>query len=1418
MTIEQPVPHRTPSPWRSRAQAGTALLPACVCLISLAIAAEVVAQDETFENVFSESFEAHAPGPFVHGTGGWSLTQQANTAASIEVLPAGGKALRLFDNHVAASDATCLVRKQIETMPGRVRVRLRMMLRKGEADGVNQDMGLRLLHGRRMLLALFFSSGELKTRQGSQWVSLDPPVKWKDGRWYELDLTIDPGAALLSAVVDGMPRRQEPLAAMAPRVTQIELTSQRYAQGELWIDDVHVAHEPPAELRTTPSQSWLSADQTQRCNAWFADEKGALDGGWLTVDGTASMRRLLPVDMNRMPLLVLDVKVEGDVDYSIFAVPGDGGNPQAIELKSSTVGRREVDLCALTGWRGKQQIELRCYARGQGRISVSSVEVTECPEHAYLAEPESVWHFVRPSRADNAIPEPVQLHVTGSPGRLNQVTQGVPFPAGMLQDAGQIVLTDSDGIERPCQAAVLSVWPDGSVRWLLIDTQLELPETGQATLRLEARARALDPQPMAMLAGENIIVDTEALRLEIPRNRFGRIDGFPNALDGSWNLVGRFDGRSFRASRGIYAARLETNGPLRSTVVLDGTLSDGDDSPFAYELRFTMRRGRREVEVSPTFTLVCDASEVQLQEMTLSFEGAFAPGDVTTAIDGAELRVARGQGQPLELLQDARNRCALLLSGEEHTTGKQAEGWLNTGCLSVAVRRFPQQFAKRLVLTDRELRLELWTPVAKPRRFGRGAAKTHDLLLGCSDGTTTAAGSASWANAFEHPPMLWAGAEWTAASGGIGSFAVPSLRNADLDGIFQWTLDYRMQERERRGATSYGMVHFGEISHINNEIDANKAFFLQWLRTGERSWLEFALDWAQHSQDIDVCHYNPNPRRIGIHQTHYNPDHNNGRISLTHSWIEGMLLRYYLTGDRRSLMTADLTGRAFVRSIHTDGRLFDAGNPSGGMGSRGYGRACWALCELYRATHNPRYTWAMKRLLTYLTAGLREDGAVPASHDGGGNWNPTDECPHMAAICAVGIARYTDLTGDRTFLPALERLARWQMARGMVPEKLGIMYHNRAGSEALHFMDACADMLEAWAFLYEATGDALYRDIAESVYDTLIEQHLRWRRDWTMAVVNVLIYLRRRQGWPERTIATAGDAGRDGMVRWLQSCQNADGGFGMTPGLPSDMDSAFRAVDALRVLNAVPMDVRAATDWILSCRNTDAGFAVEPGWHSNIARTWSALAALRILGLEPPEADRTAAWLQSGFNADGGCGSCPITGPIPYHPAWRSSTEYTSYCVQALELLETKPPDAAKAVEFLRSQQTEDGGFRHRGGGAVTGHTMDALGGLAALGESPRQSDACVAWLSSLRRDDGGYGWPGSSRSTLRNTAHCILALAQFGHLPADEQARATIAYVQCCRSAGGGFGHRPGFTPTVMNSWYAVRTLEALNALRASR
>src|SRR5205823_6596635 len=68
------------------------------------------------------------------------------------------------------------------------------------------------------------------------------------------------------------------------------------------------------------------------------------------------------------------------------------------------------------------------------------------------------------SSCDTAAPQPV--------------TVGLPFAKGVLHTAESVCLLDAQDRPGPVQATALAYWPDGSVKWLLVDAVLGPLRTG----------------------------------------------------------------------------------------------------------------------------------------------------------------------------------------------------------------------------------------------------------------------------------------------------------------------------------------------------------------------------------------------------------------------------------------------------------------------------------------------------------------------------------------------------------------------------------------------------------------------------------------------------------------------------------------------------------------------------------------------------------------------------------------------------------------------------------------------------------------------------------------------------------------------------------------------------------------------------
>lgn len=101
------------------------------------------------------------------------------------------------------------------------------------------------------------------------------------------------------------------------------------------------------------------------------------------------------------------------------------------------------------------------------------------------------------------------------------VTSGVPLPPGLVAAPEELRLTDTRGNELPCQFTVLSRhWAtDNSIRWILLDFQVDIPADGAAIVQLRNDAHhKVVTEPISLVENnQTITVDTGPLTAVISR-------------------------------------------------------------------------------------------------------------------------------------------------------------------------------------------------------------------------------------------------------------------------------------------------------------------------------------------------------------------------------------------------------------------------------------------------------------------------------------------------------------------------------------------------------------------------------------------------------------------------------------------------------------------------------------------------------------------------------------------------------------------------------------------------------------------------------------------------------------------------------------------------------------------------------------
>ena len=564
----------------------------------------------------------------------------------------------------------------------------------------------------------------------------------------------------------------------------------------------------------------------------------------------------------------------------------------------------------------------------------------------------------------------------GIPRIAEPVTTGVPLPAGRVPGNAALWIADSQGRAVPSQSRVLERWPDGSARWVLVDF---LATTGA---RQTATYSARDGRPPAAPNGPLVCatadpdghrLTTGPLSLSVPN------DGSALAKDVLLDDGARAsvavptlaaDGGTSAAVPGARVT-VETEGPVRTELLLRGRYADD----LAWEARVAAFAGSPVLRVQLTLTSLANRTYTRIRSVRLPVTAA-DPTSGFLGVGGASRKVALDGTHAIEQLDFRSAR----LDGK--ASDASGDGWARVAgdrMVVTAVRRwFAEEWPQALDVSKAGLGVDLLAGKDETVDLGVGAAKTFELWL-VFQSPRTASDPFELAAQFQRPLVTGVDAAWTAASHALPKSLAPTgpgvralLPRLDTaigrylarNRAERWDdgppvdCDARTSEHERIGA--YGALNWGDWNFPgyrdksegcdawgNLEYDLTQVLGLDFAVTGSRTTWDAFVAAARHYRDVDVVHYAPGHEDwVGINHPHkvkHFAVESQNKIDLGHTWLEGLVTHYRLTGEVRSIEAARGIADAIV--LHQS----KAGNP------RQFGWPMIALVAAADATGDARY-------------------------------------------------------------------------------------------------------------------------------------------------------------------------------------------------------------------------------------------------------------------------------------------------------------------------------------------------------------------------------------------------------------------------------------------------------------------------------
>ena len=675
----------------------------------------------------------------------------------------------------------------------------------------------------------------------------------------------------------------------------------------------------------------------------------------------------------------------------------------------------------------------------------------------------------------------------------------IPFARGKLFNPDHLAIRGSEpsgsaggqGGVLTLQSRVLSRWPDGSVQWLLVHFQPDLPGNLSRTFTLEVggahQAAAPAHQVTIQEGDQGITLDTGPLQFTLPRRGFyplTRVTLFGQPVFGEAPFGGfelTLSGERLSTASSPVALEIEEAGPLRAVVLVRGKHCRADGSGWI-ELhgRVTAFAGKPYVEVEYQF-IHSEADPpfdqpLQVEQIRLDFRPQARGASRRALGEGyyqTRVRQAASNEAPLEMTLSGET---LLYQSNEHYVdcfyGDLWSDWRDEQAgLTLSIHQAHQNYPKQLWAGEEGISAGLYPAGETPAPLYQGMGKTHRLLLHFHAPELPLEESSTRSLQFQLPDQPRLERAWYQENNPWIAEYFPTRIPARMISLFNRLINTRPQ--------ALGMFHFGDAPDagytnqgrggghtvwVNNEYDRPHACTLFYALTGQRRILDSALVAARHWLDVDYCHYSPDPlihHGLKIH-TRY---HVTGGVTPSHEWVEGLLDYYFLTGRREGMDAAREIGANIMRHM-AQPRL----NQPGEAAVREGGWALRAMVGLWLGTGEEKWKAEARRLVDLFLSWREQYGALLAPYTS----HTMPRVTFMISLTANSFARYLLVEDDPRIRQLIVETVDDLVEHHLGPD--GVSMYKELPS--LQFSSPTMHFVEALTHAYRITGEDRYLRVA----------------------------------------------------------------------------------------------------------------------------------------------------------------------------------------------------------------------------------------------------------------------------------------------------------------------------------------------------
>lgn len=629
-----------------------------------------------------------------------------------------------------------------------------------------------------------------------------------------------------------------------------------------------------------------------------------------------------------------------------------------------------------------------------------------------------------------------------------------------------------------------------------------------------------------------LVIDTGAITATVSTTN-GRIldevrrgDTLIKPADEVWDLA--LEDAEGRVVRTRDAAVAETEiieaGPLRTLVIRKGSFTDSAGTLVDFRLHLEAAAGSDALRLHAYLINREDRPEVYLKRWSMRLEQAGT--DSRVWLDAKQTRKAN----PGAVLYQHRHD-TLTWTGSDGPCSRQnaqSPGYVRLPGLAVGTRWFWQRYPQAIRFEEKAVRFDFipeplddadlptrWRNrmlettdrytvggVGYPQspgkmglfRLAQGEALSQEILF-VMDGRRINGEDTDVMAPLVQPLRGVPNPQYTASTGAFGEFHPVDPQHypryeEDTERTYQGILAQREARRE------YGFENFGDSTFewgygpsytywSNSEYDHHHGYAIQYLRSGDPRWWDLCEQTARHYRDVVVIHQAPPGSLLEGGPRHHNAtslwmasdkeqywvaDHTMAGPSAGHSWAEGMIDYWFLTGDPWAKEV--VYSLADWYSEIAERNRFGAGGQE-----RGPGWALIAISALSNATGGQRIRnagWIVADWLLQWQDPIRGVVSIPISeqpsYEGGSVF--------MHGIVGRGLGRWYDVTGDSRVRHAVLGIAEWITTEPM--GEPGTFWYKQSPQNSNRY-SATDQCMTALTYAYKLSGDPWFAEAARAL-------------------------------------------------------------------------------------------------------------------------------------------------------------------------------------------------------------------------------------------------------------------------------------------------------------------------------------------------